>query len=63
MTIYKILGEKVKTLLADAAKPAGFHAVVWNGLDDKDRAVASGIYVYRLSASGQMWTKKMVMMR
>jgi hypothetical protein len=43
MTIYNMLGQPVITLL-DEDKPAGYHHVRW------DAKVASGVYIYRLTA-------------
>ncbi len=58
LTVYNILGEKVATL-ADGTESAGVHEVTFNG--DK---LASGVYFYRLSANGNTFlTKKMVLLK
>ncbi|MGH7491238.1 MAG: S8 family serine peptidase [bacterium] len=49
ITIYDLLGRRVATL-ADGRKLAGTHALRWDGRDDLGRAVANGIYFYRLKA-------------
>ena len=41
--IMNIMGALVRTL-AQEKKPAGYHSVVWNGLDNLGNSVASGIY-------------------
>ncbi len=49
LDVYNMQGRKVKTLLT-GTHADGQHAVVWNGRDDFGHDVASGIYVYRMSA-------------
>jgi hypothetical protein len=48
--IYNILGQEVTELLG-REMPAGFHTVVWNGRNNRNDAVASGIYFYRMIAT------------
>jgi len=47
--VYAASGRLVRTLL-DAALPAGYHAIRWDGRDDDGRPVASGVYLYRIQA-------------
>jgi len=42
-------GQKVRTLV-NTTQNAGFYKIVWDGRNDLGESVASGIYVYRLSA-------------
>jgi len=62
LTIYNILGQKVKTLIHDFYHSTGFHTVIWNGLDDSSMSVGSGIYIYQLRCNNQTATKKMLLM-
>ena len=39
------------------------HQVVWDGLDDGGRSVASGVYVVKLSAGDVVDVHKVVVMR
>ena len=48
LTIYSILGEEVRTLVAGDVMEAGFHEAAWDGLDRDGRGVASGVYIYRM---------------
>jgi subtilisin family serine protease len=41
----------------------GFHRVAWDGRDDAGRAVASGVYLSRLTAAGDVATRKMILVR
>jgi len=52
LTIYSILGEKIRTLIADEDRAAGYHEAVWDGTDDHGRAAASGVYLYRMDVTG-----------
>ncbi|MDD3535225.1 MAG: choice-of-anchor Q domain-containing protein [Candidatus Cloacimonetes bacterium] len=63
LDIYNIKGQLVKTLV-NSEMPAGTHSVVWNGRDMKNRAVASGVYFYRISSPKEgSITKKMMLMK
>jgi flagellar hook assembly protein FlgD len=59
---FDILGRRVRTLV-DADQPAGRYAVPWDGRDDHGRAVASGIYLYRIKAVDFVMTRKMVLLK
>lgn len=62
LIIYDLLGRQVKGLLAEKL-PAGYHAVSWDGTNDKGRAVSSGIYFYRLEAGDFEQNRKMIMLK
>ncbi|MBW6515203.1 MAG: T9SS type A sorting domain-containing protein [Candidatus Cloacimonetes bacterium] len=47
LEIYNIKGQRVKTLV-DEQRDAGEHQVIWNGLDDRNRQMPSGIYFYQM---------------
>jgi hypothetical protein len=48
LTIYNILGQKVKTLVNERQE-AGSKTVSWDGKDEKGKDMSSGIYFYQLS--------------
>ncbi len=62
LEVFDILGNLVKTVV-DGSVSAGVHEVVWNGVDRNGSKVASGMYIYRLSAGTYSATKKMVLMK
>ncbi len=62
LAVYNMLGQEV-AVLADATYPAGVHRVVWTGCDAAGAPVASGVYLYRLTAGDFAATKKMVLMK
>jgi hypothetical protein len=50
LVVYNTLGQRVRTLLNQSVE-AGYHKLVWDGRNDAGQRVASGIYIYRFSAS------------
>ena len=49
LRVYDVLGQEVRTLV-EGQLPAGVHKVEWDGRDNRDREVASGVYFYALEA-------------
>jgi hypothetical protein len=62
LRIYNAKGQLVRTLV-DEAKQAGEHHLVWNGMDNNHKPVATGLYLYRLEAPGYTKTRKMMMLK
>jgi hypothetical protein len=62
LTIYNILGQKVKTLF-EGYQEAGFKIVNWDGKDERGKDLASGIYFYQLKAGEVTQTKRMVLLK
>ena len=62
LEIYNARGQKVKTLLNDKTTQ-GEHNLVWNGTDDSNKSVASGLYFYKLQTSDKNMTKKMMLIK
>ena len=62
LTIYNILGQKVKTLV-DEYQDAGNKQVEWDGKTDKGDEVASGVYFYRIETGDFTRAKKMVILK
>lgn len=60
--VYNVAGQLVKTLV-DRVKSPGAYEVTWNGRNEKDEEVASGVYFYKLRVSDFVETKKMVLLR
>ena len=51
LTIYNLKGQLIKNTSVILSGVEG--SVTWNGTDQKDQPVSSGIYLYRLSANGK----------
>lgn len=62
VTIYNLLGMKVRTLV-DSFQKAGEHSAVWNAKDDEGNSVSSGIYFYRLETGEGNLQRKMLLLR
>ena len=62
LSIYNIKGQKVKLLISDQLL-AGQHSVVWDGRDDNNKPVGSGIYFYKLKAGDFQRVRKMILMK
>ena len=62
LDIFTIRGKHVTTLV-DNIEPIGVHKQVWDGSDYKGLQVESGIYIYRLTASDEIQTRTMLLIR
>ncbi|RMI00298.1 MAG: T9SS C-terminal target domain-containing protein [Calditrichaeota bacterium] len=62
LAIYNVQGQKVRTL-AEGRYPAGLHTFKWNGRDDREQPVPSGVYLYELRSSDQRLVRKMILMK
>lgn len=60
--IYNLKGQKVKSLINEQ-KEAGKHSVVWNGTDENNKNVSSGVYFYRLKSGKSSVSRKMILMK
>ena len=61
LSIYNLLGEKVKTLV-NGASPAS-NSVIWNATDDAGNQVPSGVYFYKLNTADGHKVKKMLLVK
>ena len=62
LAVFNLAGQKVATLL-QGTRPAGSYTVNWDGRDNNERALASGMYLYRLQAGLQQQTHKLLLLR
>jgi predicted outer membrane repeat protein len=62
LRIYDAAGRLVRVLI-EGDRPAGNYEAIWDGRSAAGRAVASGIYFYRLDAGAFTETRKMVLLR
>ena len=62
LQIFNAKGQLVKTLVS-GTQEQGNYSVTWNGKDNDDKAVSSGIYYSRLETAGKVFNKKMVLMK
>jgi hypothetical protein len=62
LCVYNILGQAVR-ILVDNDVPAGTHKIVWDGTDSHGNQLASGVYLYRMTAGVYSSTRKMTLLR
>ena len=62
LKIYNVLGEEVKTLVSQEMN-AGNYAIEWDGANNNGSKVASGVYIYRITAGNFVSVKKMLLMK
>ena len=62
MVVYTVFGQKVCVLVSETM-PAGHHAVMWNGLDGNGDAVASGVYLIRMTAGDYAGIRRMTLVK
>ncbi|MDE2812147.1 MAG: T9SS type A sorting domain-containing protein, partial [Gemmatimonadota bacterium] len=57
LTVYDVLGRRVRQVWQGPLR-AGSHRFVWDGRDEAGKAVAAGVYIYKVEIDGQMEAKK-----
>jgi hypothetical protein len=62
MKVYSIRGRFVKTLI-DEVKQPGNYKVTWDGRDESDTPVVSGIYLVHMEAGDESFVRKMVLVK
>ncbi|MDP8269248.1 MAG: FlgD immunoglobulin-like domain containing protein [Candidatus Tenebribacter davisii] len=62
LNVYNVKGELVRTLASENLS-AGYNSVTWNGTDENNKQVSSGVYFYKLKAGNYEETKKMILLK
>ena len=62
ITVYDMMGRKVRTLVQDA-QSAGYHTALWNATNDRGLPVSAGMYIYTLQAGDHHHMKKMILLK
>ena len=60
LEVFNLLGQRIATLV-DEERAAGFHTATWHAVDGSGRAVAAGVYIYRMTVGEQRQTGRMVL--
>jgi hypothetical protein len=63
LEIYNLLGQRVKVLISDELYQPGIYNLVWNGVDEYNKTVASGQYIYRIIAGDFVESKQMIFLK
>ncbi len=62
LVIYDMKGSIVKTLVSNF-QDAGLHQVSWNGKNDANAQVSSGMYLVRMEADGQLYQQAITLLK
>lgn len=62
LEIYNILGQKIRTLVNEF-QPAGYYQITWNGRDDANSVLPSGIYFYKLKSEHFKKTRRLILLK
>jgi len=58
INIFNIAGQQVKRIAKRNFAP-GFHEIVWNGKDERNSRISSGIYIYKMTVRSGNFSKKL----
>lgn len=62
ITIYDITGKRIRTLV-NQLQSIGTKTIVWDGMDDFNRTVSGGVYLYSIEAEAFRKTRKMLLLK
>lgn len=62
LDVYNLAGQVVATLV-NHVESRGLHRIDWRGTSSSGRQLASGLYLYRLKADGELRTRKMLLLK
>ncbi|MBN2000695.1 hypothetical protein JW935_24310 [candidate division KSB1 bacterium] len=62
LKVFSSIGQEIKTLLKKTCRP-GHYVISWDGTDESNMAVASGIYLFRIESSESVMVKSCVLVR
>ena len=62
LAIYSTTGRRIRTIVQQGL-PAGIHKFIWDGLNESGEQVASGVYVYQLTAGQFQASRKLILLR
>ena len=60
--VFNLAGQRVNTLVNKQHEP-GRYRIVWNATNDYGQQLASGMYIYRISAGDFVSVKKLILMK
>ncbi|HES59488.1 MAG: T9SS type A sorting domain-containing protein [Calditrichaceae bacterium] len=60
LVVFNALGQKIKTILNNKPMEAGYYNYKWNGTNNSNFSVASGLYFYQLTGGNTRIVKRMV---
>ena len=61
--IINVLGQVVKTLVDDETRMAGTHVLIWDGTDNQNCSVASGLYMCSMKSGNFKSVRKLLLLK
>ena len=62
LEVYNLKGQLVKILINEI-KETGEHITSWDGNDNSNKPVSSGVYFYKMKSANYSFTRKMILMK
>ena len=62
LAIYNVAGQRVRTFILGYQSPGEYH-IVWDGRDDGDRKLGSGVYLYALKSGVEAAWRKAILIK
>ncbi|MDP6018957.1 MAG: PQQ-dependent sugar dehydrogenase [Candidatus Latescibacteria bacterium] len=62
LDVYNLAGQEVAGLVY-GLRQAGTYSLTWDGRDNADRELASGVYIYRLQVGENVQTRRLLLLR
>lgn len=62
LLVFDVSGRRVRTLV-DGPKPVGTYEVTWDGTNESNQVMASGVYFVRYKAGSEVATRKTVLLK
>jgi len=62
LEVYNVKGQLVRTLVNDVQE-TGNYTATWNGTDNSNKSVSSGVYFYKMNSGSYTSTKKMILLK
>ncbi|NQV17385.1 MAG: T9SS type A sorting domain-containing protein, partial [Armatimonadetes bacterium] len=63
LIIYNLKGQKIRTFPINQLTSQPVNHIIWDGRDENGNEVSSGIYLYKLRANHQTFTRKMLLIK
>ncbi len=63
LEIYNILGQRVRLLVDESHQELGVWTATWDGRDDANRSLASGVYLYQLREPGAIRRQRLLLLK
>ncbi|MCF7911862.1 MAG: T9SS type A sorting domain-containing protein [Candidatus Cloacimonetes bacterium] len=62
LSIYNLKGELVRSF-GKSRQEAGEHYIIWDGKDNQNHDLSSGMYLYKLNVAQDSYTRKMILIK